>query len=81
MSTPKLEPCPFCGKRPKVICLPGSYGYTPVRYAVRCDTSNIRGGDTCPCYGSKYSNFLPGERETEEEAIEVWNTRIANLKR
>jgi len=75
MSKPKLKPCPFCGKEPKVIRLAGSYGYYPERYVVKCQTQDLNGKNTCPCYGSEYSKFLPGERETEEEAIEAWNKR------
>lgn len=77
MPKPKLKPCPFCGKEPKVVRLAGSHGYYPERYVVRCQTQNLGGKNTCPCYGSEYSKFLPGERATEEEAIETWNERAS----
>lgn len=65
-----LKPCPFCGKRVaevktiQEICLLETDLVNPNYYSIRCNYHKGGCGTT-----------LGGEYETEEEAIEKWNTR------
>ena len=63
---PYLKPCPFCGgkaKREESYNITGSGKLVP-KYYIKCGNKDC-GLDVATCY-----------RETEEEAVEIWNRRV-----
>ena len=37
----ELKPCPFCGRKPKYVYIPGWYGYSEDVGKLKCECGNI----------------------------------------
>lgn len=70
----QLKPCPFCGKTPKIEKEPGSYGYYPDVWVIKC-CNGIRIPHQAEEYDWEKRKHFRVDEIAKNEITKVWNTR------